>query len=63
MIDLKNPKLSDFRIVEATPHSSMPKARTTFFRAKKGSVMPNSNARYVTDMPKELYNEYFQKGI
>lgn len=63
MIDLKNPKISDLRIVEVPPHSAMSKARPTFFRAKAGSAIPNSNARFVTDMPKELYHEYFQKGI
>ena len=63
MIDLKNAKLEDFKLIEAPKLDTSKKVRCTFFRVKPGSYKPNYKNRRIADMPKELFHEYFQKGV
>lgn len=63
MIDLKNAKLEDFELIEAPRLDTSKKVRCTFFRVKPGSYKPKYKNRRIADMPKELFHEYFQKGV
>ena len=65
MIDLKNPKLEDFKIIEASKHELKPgqKVHCTFFRLKPGSDKPARRKHAITEMPKEMYEAFFQKRV
>lgn len=63
MIDLKNAKLEDLELIEAPKLNTSKKVRCTFFRVKPGSYKPMYKNRRIADMPKELFHEYFQKGV
>ena len=39
------------------------KVLCTFYRAKAGCCVPKRKHYKITDMPKELYNEFFQKKV
>ena len=63
MINLKNAKLEDFELIEASKLNTGKKVHCTFFRVKPGSYKPMHKNRRIADMPKELFHEYFQKGV
>ena len=65
MIDLKNPKWEEFDIIEMPKHDlkSGQKVRCTFYRAVPGASTPDTSRCQVTDMPKEWYDEFFQKRV
>ena len=63
MIDLKNAKLEDFQLVKARQRENGSKIRCTFYRVKPGSYTPKHNTHRIAEMPKELYDEFFQKGV
>ena len=65
MIDLKNPKWEDFHIIDANQRELRPgeKVRCGLYRAKPGCPKPDNSQVRVTKMPKEWYNEFFQKRV
>ncbi len=63
MIDLKNLKLEDLEIVSSHQRLPKEKSRCTFYRVKPGSYMPKRTKHRIADLPKELYNEFFQKRV
>ena len=63
MFDLKNASLEDFTLIEAPKHDKSKKVRCTFYRVKPGCHKPAHKNRRISDMPKGLYNEFFQKGV
>ena len=65
MVDLKNLNLDDFEVIDA-PKREMnrdQKVRCTFFRVKPGSYKPAHSDLTITDMPKELYDAFFQERV
>ncbi len=65
MVDLKNISLNDFEVVDAPKHELKRgrKVRCTFFRVKPGSYKPAHSNLTITDMPKELYDAFFQERV
>ena len=63
MIDLKKAKLDDFQLIKASRRETEAKARCTFYRVKPGTYTPKHTSHRITEMPKELYDEFFQKGV
>lgn len=65
MVDLKNICLDEFEVVDAPKHELKPgqKVRCTFFRVKPGSYKPAHSNLTTTDMPKELYDAFFQERV
>lgn len=63
MIDLKDLKLDELEIVKSHQRLPKDKVRCTFYRVKPGSYMPARKKHRIADLPKELYNEFFQKGV
>ena len=65
MVDLKNINLDNFEVVTAPKHELKPgqKVHCTFYRVKQGSYKPAYSNLTITDMPKELYDAFFQKRV
>ena len=63
MIDLKNPKWEDFHIIDAQQRGMKPgeKIYCGFYRVKPGCPKPDNSQVRITKMPKEWYDEFFQK--
>ena len=63
MIDLKNLKAEDLEIVKSHQRLPKGKAHCTFYRVKPGSYSPKRIKHRIADLPKELYDEFFQKEL
>ena len=62
MVDLKSINSDDFEVIEAPKRGLKPVREVwcTFFRVKQGDYRPSHSNLTITDMPKELYDAYFQ---
>lgn len=65
MVELKNIRWSDFEVVDAPKHELKPgqKVQCTYFRVNPGSYKPVHSNLTITDMPKELYDAFFQARV
>ena len=64
MFDLDKSKQDESTSVEALLHRKSKKmARCTFYRILPGSYVPKRVKHHISKMPKDLYNEFFQKTV
>ena len=63
MIDLKDLRLKDLAVIKSHQRLPKGKAHCTFYRIKRGSYMPKRTKHRIADLPKGLYDEFFQKGV
>ena len=65
MVDLRNINLDDFEVMNAPKREQQPKQRVrcTFYRVKPGGYKPTQTDLTITEMPKELYNAFFQERV
>lgn len=65
MIDLKNAKMEDFRIVRVHQREldKDEKVRCTFYRLKPGTYTPKQHKYRHSPIPKEIFNECFRKRV
>ena len=65
MMDLMNPKWETFECIDMPKRERKPgqKVRCTFYKIKPGSYKPERREHQITDMPKELYEAFFQARV
>ena len=65
MVDLKNPKWEDFHIIDAPQRDMKPgeKIHCGLYRVKPGCPKPDNSQMRITKMPKDWYDEFFQKRV
>ena len=65
MADLHNPEFKDFLIVDSQRACSkkVRKVHCTFYRFAKKDFNPKRSHYQIIDIPEEVYNECFRKGV